>query len=165
MKYKICKICNVEKILNDFPYSNKELNLYRTECKECYSNKRKQKREQNLDNAREYGRNNYKKNKENVINSVKEYRLNNKEKTKIWSKNYRLRENKKWEDFKNTLECEHCGENDGCCLEFHHINPENKLGVISKLRFFKYKLQEELNKCIVLCSNCHRKLHNKLKKE
>ena len=34
-----------------------------------------------------------------------------------------------------------------------------KEGLITNLRFKKEELEEELKKCIVLCSNCHRKEH------
>lgn len=47
------------------------------------------------------------------------------------------------------------------CFDFHHI--ENKDGLISKLMHAKKSrketLDKELEKCIVLCSNCHRKRH------
>ena len=54
-----------------------------------------------------------------------------------------------------------CGEKDIACLDFHHIN--NKVRDVSSLikneNLNKVKL--EIEKCIVLCSNCHRKLHYK----
>ncbi len=54
-----------------------------------------------------------------------------------------------------------CGENDACCLDCHHVNPQTKLYVISAYRSMGSwkKLRNELNKCILLCSNCHRKVH------
>ena len=62
---------------------------------------------------------------------------------------------------KSTLKCEICGENRPWCLDFHHINPEEKEGEIAKLIESPRRLQEELKKCIVLCANCHRDLHYK----
>lgn len=57
--------------------------------------------------------------------------------------------------------CSMCGEKDIACLDFHHIN--NKVRDVSSLikneNLNKVKL--EIEKCIVLCSNCHRKLHYK----
>ena len=47
-------------------------------------------------------------------------------------------------------------------LEFHHIDPKNKKEQVSKLigRRVKIKeLREELDKCILVCSNCHREIH------
>ena len=60
--------------------------------------------------------------------------------------------------------CENCGYSK-CpdVLEFHHINPEEKeFGIGSKgyTRSWK-KIKEELDKCVLLCANCHRELHYK----
>ena len=57
--------------------------------------------------------------------------------------------------------CEKCGYDkyDGA-LEFHHLDPSKKDFAISKKKA-KYidSLKPELDKCILLCSNCHRELH------
>lgn len=51
-----------------------------------------------------------------------------------------------------------CGEGDPNCLDFHHLHNKNE--VVSKLSSYSMKtIQEEIEKCCVLCSNCHRKLH------
>lgn len=55
-----------------------------------------------------------------------------------------------------------CGEVEPCCLSFHHKN-EDKVGNISDMANKGYsikRLQKEINKCVVLCLNCHAKLHN-----
>lgn len=64
----------------------------------------------------------------------------------------------------------------GCCLfcgykkcvaalEFHHLNPETKEFGISNSGNIKSweKMKVELDKCILLCSNCHKELHYTLK--
>jgi hypothetical protein len=67
---------------------------------------------------------------------------------------------KKWmNEIKSTLKCEKCGENHIATLDFHHINPNEKEFQIAQSYFSKEKILEEMKKCIVLCSNCHRKLH------
>ena len=58
--------------------------------------------------------------------------------------------------------CEICGY-DKCdaALEFHHLNPEEKdFGIAYKgyTRSFK-KCKEEVDKCILVCANCHREIH------
>lgn len=59
--------------------------------------------------------------------------------------------------------CEICGYNK--CLEaldFHHINPLNKNKKISNLYNRSWNvIKEELDKCQLLCANCHRELHSK----
>lgn len=49
-------------------------------------------------------------------------------------------------------------------LEFHHVNPSEKEFTISKrpCRALE-KLKKELDKCILLCSNCHKELHHNLR--
>lgn len=74
---------------------------------------------------------------------------------------YKRKKTKELEEFKSTLKCVICGENRPWCLDFHHINPEEKEGEIVKLIESPRRLQEELKKCIVLCANCHRDLHYK----
>ncbi len=60
--------------------------------------------------------------------------------------------------------CSACNEKEFCCLEFHHIHQEDKEYLISILisTNSRKKLEIELNKCAVVCSNCHRKIHAKL---
>lgn len=57
--------------------------------------------------------------------------------------------------------CEKCGYDkyDGA-LEFHHLDPSKKDFAISKKKA-KYidSLKPELDKCILVCANCHRELH------
>lgn len=57
-----------------------------------------------------------------------------------------------------------CGYNKNiAALEFHHVNPEEKEFEIDIRHFSNtslQKLKEEVNKCILLCANCHRELHN-----
>jgi hypothetical protein len=60
--------------------------------------------------------------------------------------------------------CVKCGYNKNLAsLEFHHKNPEEKeskldLRILSN-RSLEY-IMNEFNKCELLCSNCHRELHN-----
>lgn len=63
-------------------------------------------------------------------------------------------------------ECQKCGY-DKCwrALHFHHVDPSKKsFGIfesrsgVKKVRNWE-KLKLEINKCILLCSNCHTELH------
>jgi len=42
--------------------------------------------------------------------------------------------------------------------DFHHLNPKEKDFTIAKFRSIS-KIKEELKKCVMLCSNCHRIRH------
>lgn len=40
--------------------------------------------------------------------------------------------------------------------DFHHINPEEKKFAISRLWYSPDELLTEIQKCVLVCSNCHR---------
>jgi hypothetical protein len=72
------------------------------------------------------------------------------------------------EEYKKTIFCESCGESDPCCLDFHHKDPKEKdfaLGDAIKTTQSIDRLKKEIAKCNILCANCHRKEHNKLKRD
>lgn len=59
-------------------------------------------------------------------------------------------------------ECQCCGYNNcNHALDFHHIDPKTKSFGIAKQRRTKVnkKILEELDKCVLVCSNCHREIH------
>lgn len=60
--------------------------------------------------------------------------------------------------------CAICGY-DKCnaALVFHHVNPEDKKFNLGNFRQPVDKIVEEINKCILLCANCHREIHWGLK--
>ena len=45
-------------------------------------------------------------------------------------------------------------------LEFHHLDPNEKDFTISGTKCGWNDLQKELDKCIMICANCHREIHN-----
>ena len=56
--------------------------------------------------------------------------------------------------------CVDCGYNNLLCLEFHHMR--NKTDTISNMVKKGYGLEtikKEVDKCVVLCANCHRLRH------
>ncbi len=58
--------------------------------------------------------------------------------------------------------CIKCGYNTfSGALEFHHLNPNEKDFTIAHLKqySFKDKIKKELDKCILVCANCHREIH------
>lgn len=65
-------------------------------------------------------------------------------------------------DIRKNSQCKFCGENCEHCLDFHHLDPATKVEavgtMVAQARSLK-QIKEEIAKCIVLCSNCHRKLH------
>jgi hypothetical protein len=64
-------------------------------------------------------------------------------------------------------ECEKCGY-DKCnaALDFHHVNPEDKefgIGSNGHSRSWE-RVKAELDKCIMVCANCHREIHAEIAK-
>ena len=61
----------------------------------------------------------------------------------------------------DTKACIKCGESDNACLDWHHTDPTQKEASVSFLiqNRSKKAILEEIDKCICLCANCHRKLH------
>lgn len=56
--------------------------------------------------------------------------------------------------------CKNCGESDPVVLQFHHRDPNTKEGIASKFIHYSWeKLKAEIEKCDILCANCHIKHH------
>jgi 5-methylcytosine-specific restriction endonuclease McrA len=61
--------------------------------------------------------------------------------------------------------CTICGYNKcNSALEFHHLNPKEKDFTLGHMKQKKFddKIKKELDKCILLCANCHREIHSKV---
>ena len=58
--------------------------------------------------------------------------------------------------------CMRCSYNeDGSKLHFHHRDPSTKLfGIHNSLTYSPQRVQEEIDKCDLLCTNCHATYHN-----
>lgn len=86
------------------------------------------------------------------------YYQNNKQQYRNRSKVHRLKIYQIVNNIKKSGCCK-CGEKDIACLDFHHIN--NKIKSISSLIANENLdlINKEIQKCIILCANCHRKLH------
>jgi hypothetical protein len=100
--------------------------------------------------------------------------MNNEQKSKYAKERYKKNrerlleyQNKRYNDtldifqrWRKTLKCCRCGENDVACLEFHHSNPETKENNVIRMVSRSVKsVIKELKKCVVVCANCHRRIH------
>lgn len=130
---KICSKCNKILDIDNFNFKKNRAGKTKTQpyCKLC---------------QKEYKANYYLKNKSKILEQA----------------------NKRKKDFKNKFyneilfksKCGQCGETSPECLEFHHINPKKKIKSISLLlsNGCSSKIYEEIKKCKILCSNCHKKI-------
>lgn len=63
-------------------------------------------------------------------------------------------------NIKKNHKCAKCGDDRYYLIDFHHINPNEKDFSISEKPSLKLEsLLKEIEKCIPLCSNCHREFH------
>jgi len=72
-----------------------------------------------------------------------------------------------WIDgYKKEKGCIKCGIKDPRVLDFHHLR--DKKFSISEYYYYQFGLEnvkKEMEKCIVICANCHRVLHFEKKRE
>lgn len=128
---KCCVSCLVDKNLSDFYFRSKSKGILQSRCKECQTN------------------------------SKYEYYLDNKEKISKKQKDRKIEA----VQFVNKMKspgCSLCDEKEPVALDFHHLLPANKSDRISSMirqRKTILEIQAEIDKCVILCSNCHRKVH------
>lgn len=64
--------------------------------------------------------------------------------------------------------CQRCGyDKYQGALEFHHIDPNEKDFNLSRLKKYSFddRVKSELDKCILVCANCHREIHQELRQK
>jgi hypothetical protein len=104
-------------------------------------------REENKEHVSDYNKRYYAEHKQEQSKRVKK----RKEKIRKWMENQKLQ-----------LKCEKCGANHIAVLQFHHLDPNQKDESVSSMVYRGWsieKIQKEIEKCKVLCANCHFILH------
>ena len=141
MNAKRCRVCSEEKSLDQFSKNKSTKDGLRSECKACYNIYFRQ----------------YFSNKNKMDKQIDRVKKNKKE--------YRWRV----DQYKLELGCSKCGYNKCVgALCFHHTDPKNKEFMISKATnasISKEKFEVELDKCILLCANCHAELEEKIRRK
>lgn len=126
---KKCGTCNIEypKTKEYFGTRSDRGKLeYQSKCKEC---------------QKKYRRDHYLKNKDKYIEKSKDWKL--KQKLKILK-------------YLSNKSCADCGEDNPIVLEFDHLS-DKEFDIGSKIGHYSYdKILKEINKCDVVCANCHR---------
>jgi predicted HNH restriction endonuclease len=61
-------------------------------------------------------------------------------------------------EWKRVRGCSVCGETEPWVLDMHHLDPTEKETQPAQSATLKTFLKEA-DKCVLLCSNCHRKVH------
>lgn len=90
------------------------------------------------------------------------YYLNNRDRIRERDRS-RARSNRKWlNEHKRGKECERCGYDEHiAALDFHHRPGEGKTARMARMidAYSLDAVKKEVEKCVVLCANCHRVLH------
>ena len=131
---KVCCISLIDKSIEEFSFKNKNKGTFQSQCKEC----------------KKVYHNNYYRNNKHVYAKAKAKQI-----AKGYNSDKQLR------DFCNSFKangCILCNEKHYAALDFHHINPLEKDRTIARATSRK-EIEKEVKKCVVLCSNCHRKYH------
>ena len=134
MKTKICPKCTLTLPIESFNKNKTRKDGYNGNCKECNKN---------------YLKDHYSRNKDYYVKKASK----NKRIIGDWFRSY-----------KKTLKCSKCGDSRWYVLDFHH--ERDKDTIVSTMHGqgkSKNSILEEIKKCSVLCSNCHRELHFKEK--
>jgi hypothetical protein len=135
---KICCTCKKELPVSEFTFKYKSKGIRARECKACH---------------KIYNRKWFVKNREERIEKIKA-------RTQLIVEQVKK--------YKLNLFCKVCGENHISTLDFHHTDPNEKeygIAVMARTGFSFKRIIEEINKCEVLCANCHRKLHYNIRNE
>ena len=128
---KVCTKCKENKSLSEFSNNKNTNDGKQLRCKSCMAE------EQNK---------HYLKNKEKYFEREKQY---------IKDKQNKINK------IKQECGCKKCGEKRFYILNFHHIDPSNKqFSISSHVKKVSWdSMLKEIDKCIVLCSNCHDEFH------
>ena len=129
---------------------------WREDNSECRKKYYQEHKERALICHREWVKNNPEKNKEMKLRYSKKNRI----KILKYQKQFYKEKKKYIDNYKISKGCSICGYNK--CAEalcFHH-NGDKEFDIASG-RQNSEQLEEEMNKCIVLCFNCHQELHNR----
>ena len=65
---------------------------------------------------------------------------------------------------KKSKGCYKCDEDEPYCLDYHHTDEDKEIEVSIAVNraWSKERIQKEIDKCILVCANCHRKIHARL---
>ena len=92
------------------------------------------------------------------------YRQNNMGKWRDATKKFNIKWKKVINEWKSQG-CSKCDEKRPWVIDAHHLDPKEKDFMVGTTMRGIKKTKAELEKCIPLCSNCHRDLHYQEKKE
>ena len=164
-----CKKCLIEKETSEFNKDRTSKSGISIHCRSCSSERSRIWYRNNPDKVKSICKRSRLKNKERIsIYQKNIYKLKDKEKLKEQRKKYKelnpeygINKQRERTDFfwslKKDKPCVDCGFIfPPVCMDFDHIDPKTKFKSPAQLTGNKKKLLEEITKCELVCSNCHR---------
>tara|TARA_R100001530_G_scaffold113417_2_gene80430 strand:- start:56 stop:436 length:381 start_codon:yes stop_codon:yes gene_type:complete len=116
-----------------------------------------------MSSTKEYKQQYYLKNREKYLERARRQRLIDPVKASLASKAAGVKRRAFKKYLLSQFPCYLCGLGDPDIIDWHHVNPEDKLFNASDTTKSHEKWWNEVLKCIPVCCNCHRKIHmNKL---
>lgn len=130
MDTKVCSRCNSEKDVTEYFKGVRFKDGLQPACKTCMNDSSTRSRKKKQQHYQQVAKDRHKRNTEQI---------------RTW---------------KSEQGCKVCGETYAQCLELHHTDPTEKEfdpaeGAAKSWNAFLL----EAEKCVVLCANCHRKVH------
>lgn len=171
---KLCETCGIIKPITEFYKNSIKKDGIDYRCKDCHNLSQKKRREYLKNHPEEHIIPEERKCPIcKKVKSAKEFTKCNTRLSGITSECRRCRRESRRNDalefckFKSRFHCKLCGENDPVVLIFHHIKQYIKHKQVLKEKSITYKLfkhhrdifDNEIKKCIVLCYNCHNRIH------
>ena len=105
-------------------------------------------------------RNYRKRHPERVKEQVKQYREKNLEKVRAWNRKSRTKKTAVYRQRLDELKNKPCMDCGGCfppeCMDFDHVRGEKKFYIGNRKLASWDLLLEEIDKCDLICANCHR---------
>lgn len=130
---KVCIKCELPREDEEFPLRNKRTGKRNNTCNECH---------------RKYLKWHYSNNRQKYI-----------DKAHVFNKQHRKQNALRLVEFLRGKGCSKCGETDLRVLDFDHRDRETKRHGIAKMINTQHwnSILKEIEKCDILCANCHRK--------
>ena len=157
---KICGKCGKELPLTEFYRDYRREGRYKPICKACWAIRKKEYKEKNRERIAESDRRYYEANKAKINQRKSRWQKENRERVTEQQRVRRENGNKLLLQLKTP--CVKCGEARSWVIQFHHINPSEKMFEIT-IETVLCKKQEavkkEVSKCACLCANCHTEFH------
>lgn len=153
----VCKVCGGIKPLSEFPSSMRSKKITAKACSVCYDKLKEDSRQQELlKKATAVDSQNI---RLRWNNQRKRFTLSYKDREKASQKEKVRRRASMLIAYLKDNPCVECGESDPVVLDFDHIDPSTKLMKISDSIWGRNwdKILKEIEKCQVLCANCHRR--------